>query len=168
MGCEPLGVGNCLQGREAVKPRLDWYSGMWRTSGHYRYAIRDGTARFDGYLLPGTLGLIVDGAAGPLVQSQEKGGALIHLCSGATTSELARPLVQPEGLVRVTVADGYTHMGWWDRSGDPRHGSYSIITAAGRWTFTEMLAALREQFPALLERQRGDLREDPSPVAVLR
>ena len=61
-----------------------------------------------------------------------------------------------EGLYLVHVLDnGFTAMSWWDRcQGDTRPGCNSTVLLEGVHTEAEMLAALRENFPHVLENLR--------------
>lgn len=76
---------------------------------------------------------------------------------------------QPEGVVRLVHLDGFTVIGFWDRTGDPRHGCASQILAEGEHTFDAMIAIFRATFPELYARvtARGQLREhhgNPRPA----
>jgi hypothetical protein len=53
---------------------------------------------------------------------------------------------QPEGKALLHHKDGWTALGFWDRSGDDRWNSNSNFLVRGTYTFDEMLALAKEQF----------------------
>lgn len=53
---------------------------------------------------------------------------------------------------RVTLFKGWSVLAWWDTSGDNRPGSNSALVAEGRFSFDEMVAAGREQYPWVFDR----------------
>ncbi len=57
------------------------------------------------------------------------------------------------GHARLTHAEGWTFLSWWDRSVDPRTGSNSNLVAKGRFRLEDMLTLARDQFPGLIDRQ---------------
>jgi hypothetical protein len=56
---------------------------------------------------------------------------------------------QPEGKALLHHKDGWTAVGFWDRSGDTRWNSNSNFLVRGTYTFDEMLALAKTQFPGI-------------------
>ncbi len=65
---------------------------------------------------------------------------------------------QPEGMVRVHHREGWTAVGWWDRSLDRRFGSNAAFFVEATVDAEEALRAAREAFPAIFARIRYPLR----------
>lgn len=59
---------------------------------------------------------------------------------------------QTEGAAVLSYRDGWTRLGWPDRSRDTRRGSHANLLAKGTWTADEMLARGRVAFPWLFAR----------------
>jgi hypothetical protein len=57
--------------------------------------------------------------------------------------------MQPEGRALLHHKDGWTALGFWDRSGDSRFNSNSNFLVRGTYTFDEMLALAKAQFPGI-------------------
>jgi hypothetical protein len=57
--------------------------------------------------------------------------------------------MQPEGKALLHQKDGWTALGFWDRSGDHRFNSNSNFLVRGTYTFDEMLALAKDQFPGI-------------------
>ena len=57
-----------------------------------------------------------------------------------------------EGAARVTLADEFTILSFWDYSGDSRPGSNSNFIETGVHSFEEMLERARRAFPSLFAR----------------
>lgn len=60
---------------------------------------------------------------------------------------------QEQGEAKLVGVSGWTLLSWWDRSGDQRRNSVSVLLAEGTFTFSEMLAFGLDRFPALMKRQ---------------
>lgn len=60
----------------------------------------------------------------------------------------------PQGQAALVHAKGWTVLAYWDRSQDGRSASNSAFAAEGEHTFEELLAAAREQWPWVFERQK--------------
>lgn len=59
---------------------------------------------------------------------------------------------QPEGVARLHHLGGWTALAFWDRSGDHRTGSNSVLFARGLHTAAEMAALFEQHFPAVWQR----------------
>lgn len=59
---------------------------------------------------------------------------------------------QHQGIVKLTQKDGWTAIGFWDRSGDARGNSNSNFLIHGTYTFDEMCKLAAEQYPELWKR----------------
>lgn len=67
---------------------------------------------------------------------------------------------QVEGVVRVHRREGWSAFAWWDRSGDKRGNSNSVLAVKDEAiTFEEALRLGRERFPWAFERIVFELRE---------
>lgn len=58
-----------------------------------------------------------------------------------------RPDSQPEGVCRIHYRIGWTAMAFWDRSGDHRKGSCSVLIENRELSFGEMVKLFEESFP---------------------
>jgi hypothetical protein len=67
--------------------------------------------------------------------------------------------VQPEGIGRVVVRDGWTLLTCWDRSGDARRNSHASFAFSEALTPEQALAAARERFPGVWARIDAHLAE---------
>lgn len=63
-----------------------------------------------------------------------------------------------EGEARLTYLRGWSLLAWWDRGGDSRFASNSLLAARGEFSFEEMLAVGTTYFPEVMKRQRKPLR----------
>ena len=68
----------------------------------------------------------------------------------------SRPEVEGEAL--LTHVDGWTVLGWWDRSVDRRGACNSNIVVRGTRSFAEMLFIGEMQMPHVMKRQKQSLR----------
>jgi hypothetical protein len=59
---------------------------------------------------------------------------------------------QVQGLARLHQKDGWTAIGFWDRTGDSRGNSNSNFIVRGTYTFDEMCKLAQEQYPELWKR----------------
>jgi hypothetical protein len=67
--------------------------------------------------------------------------------------------MQPEGKAILHHKDGWTALGFWDRSGDSRYNSNSNFLVRGTYTFDEMLALAKEQFHGIFARMKFPITE---------
>jgi hypothetical protein len=67
--------------------------------------------------------------------------------------------MQPEGKALLHHKDGWTALGFWDRSGDTRLNSNSNFLVRGTYTFDEMLALAKEQFHDVFARIKFPITE---------
>jgi hypothetical protein len=67
---------------------------------------------------------------------------------------------QVQGEAVLWHRDGWTALGWWDRSGDSRGNSNSNLIAEGLFTAKEMISLGQEYFPEIMRRQ-------PTPITVV-
>lgn len=56
---------------------------------------------------------------------------------------------QVQGPCRIHHREGWTAMAFWDRTGDRRSNSCSVVVVRGHLLFGDMLAAFREHFPEI-------------------
>lgn len=70
---------------------------------------------------------------------------------------------QPEGIACLHHRDGWTAISFWDRTGDERGGTCSILIVEGVLDTAAMLALFAEQFPRVWARitSRLELRAHP-------
>jgi len=61
---------------------------------------------------------------------------------------------EPQGIALLHHKDGWTAIGFWDRSGDTRYGSNSNFLVLGEYTFDEMLALAKAQYPGVFKRMK--------------
>lgn len=59
---------------------------------------------------------------------------------------------QVQGLAKLHQKDGWTAIGFWDRTGDARGNSNSNFIVRGTYTFDEMCKLAEEQYPELWKR----------------
>lgn len=59
---------------------------------------------------------------------------------------------QTEGAAVLSYRNGWTRLGWPDRSVDDRRGSHANLLAKGQFTIDEMLAKGKIAFPWLFKR----------------
>lgn len=62
---------------------------------------------------------------------------------------------QVQGLALIHYKDGWTAMGFWDRTGDDRGNSNSNFLVKGSYTFEEMCELVKEAYPKLWKRIGG-------------
>jgi hypothetical protein len=115
-----------------------YYFGAWGAAGHYLWTPDGGMALEEQRRLPWKA---IDGP----------------LAGDPALADPGRPSHwstdnQPEGIVRVHHAAGWTAIAFWDRSCDTRHGSNSALIAAGEHSAREMVELFQRTFPAVWER----------------
>lgn len=69
---------------------------------------------------------------------------------GLDSANAAREIQTEGAIVRcrsVPLPPGWSFVSWWDRKGDPRHGSHTGILARGTWTDAQLIAAGRRLAP---------------------
>lgn len=149
-------------------PDRCFYFGCWNESGHYFF--KPGKAWFpyeerkalDLYVSPAGLTHHIDGTLAPRRLSQRLGGGLWWESKGATERECSIHKMNsgeyPQGqflLHHVGLhhpENIFTAIQWWDRNqGDSRGACNSTILLEGKHTAEEMLAALAQHFPHVLE-----------------
>jgi len=59
---------------------------------------------------------------------------------------------QPEGICAIHFEGSWTAMAFWDRTGDKRFNSNSVVLAEGEYTFDEMVDKFRTEFSEIYER----------------
>lgn len=105
------------------------YFGAWSASklGHFLYAPGGRTVYGPAYLLP--------------------------FCLSALDTALLPPgKPQEQGVLHRSVINGWTIVGFWDRSADSRSGSNSSFIMEGDFPVEAVLAAAREKFPDIFAR----------------
>lgn len=127
-----------------------YYFGAWGGTGHYLWTP-DGRRTYDAPL-PASL------SRRHLDDSLFGDPALADL-SGTRRGEPPRwpgdEAHQPQGVARLTHLDGWTVLGWWDRTGDQRFGSNSAFLARGTLTAEELARLGAETFPGVWARVAG-------------
>lgn len=86
------------------------------------------------------------------------------LCWNARRSRDGRELStgeleQVQGAACLRRRDGWTALAWWDRTGDRRGGSNTVLVARARLSFAEMIELLSIRFTWMLDRQTAPLTE---------
>lgn len=123
-----------------------YYFGCWGCLGHYLYDSQQRSVNDDKSEIPhawrrGAL----DGAFAP-----RRG-------SGRYSEEY------PQGVAAHTSKDGWTLIAFWDRTGDSRGNSSSTFLAKGDFTFEQMVAMAKFEFPDLWKRFRFEVKKLESP-----
>ncbi len=70
------------------------------------------------------------------------------------------PKLQPDRMVRVTHEQGWTLFGLWDRSGDQRGNSNSVIVVQGTWEFKDLERLALHALPLVWGRIKDGIREE--------
>ena len=91
------------------------------------------------------------------------------LCDGTviplmTVCDRQRTERQPEGVRYHFQKDGWTLVSWWDRSGDPRHGSIAAFAMQGIYTADEAETQARRAFPGVWARIDKHLGREYKPL----
>lgn len=80
-----------------------------------------------------------------------------------TAGELDGPLAPPDSQKQAPALihhrDGWTALAFWDRTGDERDNSNSVVLAEGTHNFATMVAIMRKHLPWLAERLTFELVE---------
>jgi len=76
----------------------------------------------------------------------------LYLVPGARDGEMTPRHEQDEGRAELHHLDGWTAVGWWDRSGDRRHGSVAVFFVRGTIGAASALSAARAAFPHVFAR----------------
>lgn len=126
------------------------FFGCWNRAGHYTFEPGGSSAHFPGeYELAGKL----DGGFAP---RRARDGTLCWRQQGADQKARMeidyRSAEYPQGQFLRHKLDKYTLISWWDRNqGDGRGACNSTILLEGDHTSAEMLVALAQHFPHVLE-----------------
>lgn len=123
---------------DEVMPKVEvYFFGAWGEYGHYYYL--PGRQKPTGPLFPpwGAYGEDIDGKLQPRI--------------GLTSKEA------PQGVAKLhkqKAKDGvtWTALCFWDCTGDERRGSNSNFVARGDFSFEEMIALARDNFPEVMKR----------------
>lgn len=59
---------------------------------------------------------------------------------------------QHQGVAKLTQKDGWTAIGFWDRTGDDRGNSNSNFIVEGTYNFDEMVKLAQEAYPLIWKR----------------
>lgn len=79
---------------------------------------------------------------------------------------LERPLLQPEGIPRLTHLYRWTVLSFWDRSADDRHGSHSTFVLRGTLSMDAAIAKARESFPKVWARYKFNVETPANGTAA--
>jgi hypothetical protein len=142
-----------------------FYFGCWNRAGHYLNLPGGQSAHERAHVLVEYYGhrVHIDGTLAPRKNTRHSRGDFGALCwqgQGITPEERSRigydSEEYPQGQFLLHVLDnGYTAIQWWDRcQGDTRGACNSTILLEGTHTADEMVAALHEHFPSVLENLR--------------
>lgn len=131
--------------RRAQPQTIAYFLGVWPhdrgSGGHYVYLPNGRQASTTAPRTPwhaGSLGYpISDGILMSQVMNQGERGS---------------PRWQPEGVPFHRIEDGWTVLAYWDRSGDPRHGSIAAFAFQASLGWIEAERCARELFPAVWAR----------------
>ena len=140
--CKDCGGAGAIDVPDELATLEAYYFGCWDDSGHYWH-----TSPLKQYL-PGRK---IDERV-PL--QLRRGKIDSRFCPGVVDGENYKSRSEAVGEGRLTHVEGWTVLGWWDRSIDSRPGSNSNIVAMGTWDYTVMIAIADAQFPTILSRQR--------------
>lgn len=66
---------------------------------------------------------------------------------------------QHEGIALLHHKDGWTALGFWDRSVDKRGGCNSNFLAEGIYTFEQMIDLATQHYPAIVSRYKFEIKE---------
>jgi len=131
-------------GKVTVPPEAEtveaYYFGCWTESGHYwRHPTNPHIKESNIERIVGDKLRIIDGV----------------FCPGHVDGDpYRRSCPEVEGEALLTHIDGWTILGWWDRSVDHRSACNSNIIARGTWNFATMLVIGETQMPHVMKRQK--------------
>jgi len=135
-----------------------YFFGCWNTPGHYLreapgtprldYCLREKVELFGGHLH-------LDGSLAPRKYNPYYGAGICWNGQSKPTGQRIEYQSEecPQGhFIRHVLDNGFTAIQWWDRcQGDTRGACNSTVLLEGDHTTEEMLSALRENFPSVLE-----------------
>lgn len=126
------------------------YHGCWVGTGHYLFDKNRGTPRNPAFR----------------VWLYRAGGPSKFIDNGLSWDcKRKLPGIPPEteGVAKIThmAADGFdwTVLGFWDRSVDTRHNSWSMFIATGTHDFDQMVALAKRDFPQIWARYKFEVKE---------
>lgn len=146
---------------DTSKPRC-FFFGCWNEPGHYLfypggatvpYTAEDRISWFKKPLFPGQLIAERAHLDGTLAPRRSHEGKLVWcaLRPGRAVEYYSVECPQGQYLVHH-LPNGFTAMSWWDRcQGDQRGACNSTVLLEGQHHEAEMLAALHEHFPHVVE-----------------
>lgn len=131
-----------------------FYFGCWNTAGHYLFAPGGRSVGAESRLIEHYAGgRHIDATLAPRVGSDNKitwTGA--HPKDKRTRVESSTEECPQGQFLLHHLDNGFTAIQWWDRcQGDTRGACNSTVLLEGVHTAEEMLAALREHFPHVVE-----------------
>jgi hypothetical protein len=143
------GFADCPEPPEkpALNPMLPkaYYFGPYDQAGHHLHGPRGSMVLYaTEKTLPWTVGEL-DGKMQP--HSEDCGGKRSYCSCGSG----------PEGRALVHYKDGWTALSFWDRSVDPRGACNSTYIAQGEFSFNEMVAIAKAQFPKRWAKQKFEV-----------
>ncbi len=93
-------------------------------------------------------------------------GTISPKISGLPWGHLGGPLcpqtTPQEGVAKIHQKDGWTALGFWDRSVDSWIGSNSVFFYEDLLDFDQMISAFKEHFPVIFSRFQFPITELPS------
>jgi hypothetical protein len=124
-----------------------YYFGCWSDLGHYWHAVSPENA----YTPAREIEARVPEA---MRHGRIDGG----FCPGhAKGDPYRRSRPEVEGEAKLSHVDGWTVLGWWDRSVDKRGSCNSNVAAKGTHDFTTMSEIAKRRVPHVMARQRQPL-----------
>lgn len=131
-----------------------YFFGCWNKPGHFLYGPRgayvymreiDIVTRYRG-------GDGKDHHLDSTLAPRELGGRIIWKSKAGLPSNRNGSECAQGQFLRHVLSNGFTALQWWDRcQGDTRGACNSTVLVEGERTTEEMLAALRENFPSVVE-----------------
>ena len=110
-----------------------YYFGCYRESGHYLWTSPPMAREWD-LVTPWGIWMDLDGTFPPAHGS------------------LPGPEIEPQGPARLHRRDGWTAIGWWDRSVDHRGACNSALLVDSDVSFSDVLLLGADAFPLVMER----------------
>jgi len=120
-----------------------YFFGCWERSGHYLRCPKNPHMReheIERRLPPSLHGGRLDGG----------------FCPGSVPGDpYRRSCEEVEGEAKLSHVGGWTVLGWWDRTVDPRSACNSNVIVRGTHSFAAMLEVIKAQAPNLIDRRKG-------------
>lgn len=142
---------------------LAYYFGCGRDSGHFWWRPGDAPLPFYGPPRPDASGRPPGCPFGYEVDGGVQPGGYRGDEPTALRASYKSGLRDVEGPCRLQHRDGWTLIGWWDRSVDKRGACCSAFAMEGEHDFDAMVGGLRRHFPWVVARLTFELTLSPEP-----